>query len=104
MFSLGAPDQFALVNAWQTTREFPHIEFACQTGLHISKFRLTQLKESNEGLQIDHKGQALWRETSGTESSFLGLKEAFYGLSFPFLMHDGSIRFGSVLLSCARVC
>ena len=30
MFSLGALDQFALVNEWQTTREFPHIEFTCQ--------------------------------------------------------------------------
>ena len=47
----------------------------------------TLLKEFNGELQTDHKGQPLWRETSGTEPSFPGLKEAFYGLSFRFYVN-----------------
>ena len=83
MFSLGALDQFALVNEWQTTREFPHIEFSCQVLSPHQQFLIDTIS-STESYKTDHKGQALWRETSGTEPSFLGLKEDFYGLSFPF--------------------
>ena len=58
MFSLGALDQFALVNEWQTTREFPHIEFACQVLSPHQQFLIDTIS-STESYKTDHKGQAL---------------------------------------------
>ena len=56
----------------------PHVEFASQVWSPHQQFSIYLIE------RVQRRAIKLSRETSGTESSLLGLKEALYGLSFPF--------------------